>query len=180
MTFRTLDEHLYLTLGMHSVHTAIPMAHFGPFEKAAVVTKFHPKLFKIPLDHENHEKLLDLPYFMVLAIGTQDSIILSRTIDPSPFLCIKDMHLASITDITWSPDGLVLMISSTDGFCSTVVFEQGELGEYCPEEEILSYTTKYKSLYSNDRPYEPANSSLSGLTVPNEQPPEQMSPIYPA
>lgn len=39
-----------------------------------------------------------------------------------------------LTDLTWSADGLTLVASSTDGFCSVITFSKGELGDPLPEE----------------------------------------------
>jgi len=38
------------------------------------------------------------------------------------------MHYASFTDLSWSPDGQTLVMSSTDGYCSVIVFDYCELG----------------------------------------------------
>ncbi|XP_044719938.1 putative WD repeat-containing protein C26H5.03 [Hirsutella rhossiliensis] len=40
-----------------------------------------------------------------------------------------NLHCATFTDLAWSSDGLTLVISSSDGFCSTLSFAPGELGE---------------------------------------------------
>lgn len=37
-----------------------------------------------------------------------------------------------MTDLAWSADGNILVVSSTDGYCTIIKFNQGELGElYC-------------------------------------------------
>ncbi|KAJ4296948.1 Chromatin assembly factor 1 subunit [Collariella sp. IMI 366227] len=69
-----------------------------------------------------------LPYRMVYAVATQDSILLYDTQQNTPICVVSNLHCATFTDLTWSSDGLTLLISSSDGFCSTLSFEPGELG----------------------------------------------------
>ncbi len=69
-----------------------------------------------------------LPYRMVFAVATQDSVWIYDTQQSGPICCFSNMHYASFTDLTWSPDGQTLMMSSTDGYCSVVVFDYCELG----------------------------------------------------
>ncbi|RSL98046.1 hypothetical protein CEP52_010536 [Fusarium oligoseptatum] len=70
-----------------------------------------------------------LPYRMVYAVATQDSVLLYDTQQKSPICVVSNLHCATFTDLAWSSDGLTLMISSSDGFCSSLSFAAGELGE---------------------------------------------------
>ncbi|KAH6990843.1 WD40-repeat-containing domain protein [Ilyonectria sp. MPI-CAGE-AT-0026] len=70
-----------------------------------------------------------LPYRMVYAVATQDSVLLYDTQQKTPICVVSNLHCATFTDLAWSSDGLTLMISSSDGFCSTLSFSPGELGE---------------------------------------------------
>ncbi|KAK7413239.1 Chromatin assembly factor 1 subunit [Neonectria punicea] len=70
-----------------------------------------------------------LPYRMVYAVATQDSVLLYDTQQRTPICVVSNLHCATFTDLAWSSDGLTLMISSSDGFCSTLSFSPGELGE---------------------------------------------------
>ena len=54
-------------------------------------------------------------------IGTTDKL--------EPLAVVKNIHFARLTDLSWSPDGKVLVTSSTDGYCSLITFDDGELGE---------------------------------------------------
>ncbi|KAK3336000.1 WD40-repeat-containing domain protein [Cercophora scortea] len=69
-----------------------------------------------------------LGYRMVFAVATQDSVLLYDTQQQSPICVVSNLHCATFTDLTWSSDGLTLLISSSDGFCSTLSFSPGELG----------------------------------------------------
>ncbi|KAK1755201.1 WD40-repeat-containing domain protein [Echria macrotheca] len=70
-----------------------------------------------------------LRYRMVYAVATQDSVLLYDTQQQTPICIVSNLHCATFTDLTWSSDGLTLLISSSDGFCSTLSFLPGELGE---------------------------------------------------
>ena len=47
----------------------------------------------------------------------------------SPVAVILNAHYAAVTCATWSADGRTLVLSSKDGFCSFVRFDEGEFGE---------------------------------------------------
>lgn len=70
-----------------------------------------------------------LPYRMVYAVATQDSVLLYDTQQKTPLAIVTNLHCATFTDLAWSSDGLTLFISSSDGFCSTLSFLPNELGD---------------------------------------------------
>ncbi|KAL6705878.1 Chromatin assembly factor 1 subunit [Coniothyrium glycines] len=70
-----------------------------------------------------------LPYRMIYAVATQDAIHLYDTQQQKPLCIVSNLHFATFTDITWSNDGATLLMTSSDGFCSSVTFAPGELGE---------------------------------------------------
>ncbi|KAG6030054.1 hypothetical protein E4U41_000214 [Claviceps citrina] len=70
-----------------------------------------------------------LAYRMVYAVATQDSVLLYDTQQKTPVCIVSNLHCATFTDLAWSSDGLTLIISSSDGFCSSLSFAAGELGE---------------------------------------------------
>lgn len=69
-----------------------------------------------------------LPYRIVYAVATQDSILVYDTQQQTPLCVVSNLHFTTFTDLTWSSDGLTLLMSSSDGFCSTITFTPGELG----------------------------------------------------
>ncbi|KAK8110829.1 chromatin assembly factor 1 subunit B [Apiospora kogelbergensis] len=78
-----------------------------------------------------------LPYRVMYAVATQDSVLLYDTQQMTPICVVSNLHLATFTDLAWSSDGLTLLISSSDGYCSTLSFESGELGQvYTGEMDI--------------------------------------------
>ncbi|KAJ5919783.1 Chromatin assembly factor 1 subunit B [Penicillium verhagenii] len=70
-----------------------------------------------------------LPYRIVYAVATQDAVLIYDTQQQTPLCVVSNLHFATFTDLTWSDDGLTLLMSSSDGFCSTLSFAPGELGQ---------------------------------------------------
>ncbi|KAK3393603.1 WD40-repeat-containing domain protein [Podospora didyma] len=68
-------------------------------------------------------------YRMIFAVATQDAVFLHDTQQMTPIAVVSNLHCAAFTDLTWSKDGLTLLITSSDGFCSTLSFSPGELGQ---------------------------------------------------
>ncbi|EEH20483.2 hypothetical protein PABG_07839 [Paracoccidioides brasiliensis Pb03] len=76
-----------------------------------------------------------LPYRIVYAVATQDAVLVYDTQQQTPLCVVSNLHYATFTDLSWSIDGLTLVMSSSDGFCSTLAFSPGELGQpspFCP------------------------------------------------
>ncbi|KAJ5765436.1 Chromatin assembly factor 1 subunit B [Penicillium odoratum] len=70
-----------------------------------------------------------LPYRIVYAVATQDAVLIYDTQQQTPLCVVSNLHFATFTDLTWSDDGLTLLMSSSDGFCSTLSFSPGDLGQ---------------------------------------------------
>merc|ERR1719367_2101801 len=84
---------------------------------------------------EKYQTIFCLPYRMIYAVATQNSIMLYDTQQTEPFARISRIHYIGLNDLTWSADGNTLVVSSTDGYCSIINFKHGELGEvYSPTE----------------------------------------------
>ncbi|KAI5480720.1 hypothetical protein MNV49_007647 [Pseudohyphozyma bogoriensis] len=86
---------------------------------------------KMPSAEEEGEKpisLFDLPYRMVYAVATLDSVFLYDTQQAGPICMFSNLHYAPFTDLTWSSDGQTLVVSSQDGYCSVIAFDPFELG----------------------------------------------------
>ncbi|XP_022107613.1 chromatin assembly factor 1 subunit B-like [Acanthaster planci] len=74
------------------------------------------------------QSLFSLPYRIAFAVATEDSILLYDTQQTIPFGLISNIHYHQLSDVSWSSDGQILVVSSTDGYCSLVTFEEGEIG----------------------------------------------------
>ncbi|SMQ50637.1 unnamed protein product [Zymoseptoria tritici ST99CH_1A5] len=70
-----------------------------------------------------------LPYRIVYAVATQDAVHLYDTQQQKPICVVSNLHYATFTDLTWSSDGLTLLMTSSDGYCSALTFAPGELGQ---------------------------------------------------
>lgn len=91
-----------------------------------------PILFQ--LQENGPDPVISLPYRMIIAVATRSSVLLYDTQQMTPFAIISNIHYTRLTDVTWSSDGRLIAVSSTDGFCSLVSFEPNELGiEYVKE-----------------------------------------------
>jgi len=73
--------------------------------------------------------VFNLPYRIVYAVATQDCVLVYDTQQQVPLCIVSNLHYATFTDLTWSADGCTLIMTSTDGFCSCIEFDDGELGE---------------------------------------------------
>ncbi|CAN8100893.1 unnamed protein product [Discula destructiva] len=70
-----------------------------------------------------------LPYRLVYAVATQDSILIYDTQQNTPIGVVSNLHCATFTDLAWSSDGATLLVTSSDGFCSAISFSPTDLGE---------------------------------------------------
>lgn len=87
-----------------------------------------------------------LPYRMIFAVATEEpyDVQLYDTQMFRPFATLSGLHLMDITDLAWSSDGRVLLITSGDGYLSYVEFDEAELGQefkvpVCPVEASGSH-----------------------------------------
>jgi hypothetical protein len=93
-------------------------------------------LFELRDSIEKEKGLFNLPYRMVYAVASLDAVLVYDTQQTSPFAYFSNMHYSGITDLAWSDDGLVLVVTSSDAYCSIVTFEPGELGVALATEKI--------------------------------------------
>ena len=134
-----------------------PVVVFSGHGKASVAVRACPKLFSLPrsAETENFEKencsissklndergslKSNLPYRTIFAVLTIDSVLIYDTIQVKPLAIVKGLHYASLTDATWTDDGLNLIVTSSDGYLSVLSFEEGELGYfYEPEPSVCT------------------------------------------
>lgn len=107
-------------------------------DQFTVAVKFCPVLFQLRKTNPEKPPVIPLHYRMIFAVATKSSVYLYDTQQRTPFALISNIHYARLTDLTWSPDGKILIVSSTDGFCSIITFGDDELGSVYEksEEEI--------------------------------------------
>ncbi|KAI0366545.1 WD40 repeat-like protein [Pilatotrama ljubarskyi] len=68
--------------------------------------------------------VFSLPYRMLYAVATMDTVMIYDTQQAGPVCLLTKLHYDEFTDMTWSPDGQCLMLSSRDGYCTIVVFDE--------------------------------------------------------
>ncbi|KAG0309524.1 hypothetical protein BGZ97_013042 [Linnemannia gamsii] len=79
-----------------------------------------------------------LGYRSIYAVATQDSILIYDTQQSAALALVSHLHYATFTDMAWSSDGCNLILTSSDGFCSIISFEEGELGTvYTPPKSMM-------------------------------------------
>lgn len=105
-----------------------------------VAVRCCPILYKLrPHKADISPPVVPLPYRMIFAVATRSSVYFYDTQQRQPFAVISNIHYTRLTDVTWSSDGRIVVVSSTDGFCSLITFEAGELGEeYENAAQVLS------------------------------------------
>ncbi|KAG0317625.1 hypothetical protein BGZ99_006196 [Dissophora globulifera] len=83
--------------------------------------------------------IFGLGYRSIYAVATQDSILIYDTQQSTALALVSHLHYATFTDMAWSSDGCNLILTSSDGFCSIISFEEGELGTvYAPTKEMMA------------------------------------------
>ncbi|KAH7861707.1 hypothetical protein Vadar_029668 [Vaccinium darrowii] len=94
--------------------------------KPVVAVRFCPLAFR--LRASNSAAFFKLPYRLVFAVATLNSLYVYDTESIQPIAVLAGLHYAAITDIAWSSTGNYLALSSQDGYCTLVEFENNELG----------------------------------------------------
>lgn len=103
-----------------------PISYYPTGREVALCCRFCPVLYEL---RDNNTNFWDLPYRLVFAIATSRSILIYDSQQPTPIGYISKIHLARLTDLAWSNDGRLLMVSSYDGYCTLVTFDRDEFGK---------------------------------------------------
>lgn len=120
-----------------------PIAHLPCPTKATLAVRCCPVYFELRTKKgedgsvQTLPNVFQLPYRMVFAVASEDSIFLYDTQQTLPFGLVSNIHYHTLSDLTWSRDGSFLAVSSTDGYCSFLSFSPGELGTPLKEPPTL-------------------------------------------
>uniref|UniRef100_A0A3Q1AT45 Chromatin assembly factor 1 subunit B n=1 Tax=Amphiprion ocellaris TaxID=80972 RepID=A0A3Q1AT45_AMPOC len=119
-----------------------PIAHLPCPTKATLAVRCCPVYFELRTKKGEGKDIqrrqtINLPYRMVFAVASEDSIFLYDTQQTLPFGLVSNIHYHTLSDLTWSRDGSFLAVSSTDGYCSFLSFSPGELGTPLKEPPTL-------------------------------------------
>merc|ERR1712093_611506 len=118
-----------------------------------------------------------LPYRMIYAVATEDSVLMYDTQQQTPLCIVSNLHCATFTDLTWSNDGLTLLMTSSDGFCSTLTFAPGELGDkYVGDAPMAKHTSIAPP---SPFPHSHHRTSSTGLAAPSPPPGPTIRPSSP-
>ena len=104
-----------------------PVMYLPTLDKPSVVVRFNPRLYQLIPDSPS---VFKLPYRMVYAVATLNTVHLYDTQRLEALAVIGQIHYANLTDMSWSRDGRMLVVSSTDSYCTVILFSEGELGEF--------------------------------------------------
>jgi hypothetical protein len=94
-------------------------------------------------DKENTSKL---KYRSIFAVLTWDSVIVYDTYHSHPLAVVRNLHYAHLVDATWSADGQKLIVCSSDGYMSFLLFEEGELGKIYNGQQAATGVDEAKSI----------------------------------
>ncbi|XP_017278117.1 chromatin assembly factor 1 subunit B isoform X2 [Kryptolebias marmoratus] len=149
-----------------------PIAHLPCPTKATLAVRCCPVYFELRTKKgedgsaEALPNLFQLPYRMVFAVASEDSIFLYDTQQSLPFGLVSNIHYHTLSDLTWSGDGSFLAVSSTDGYCSFLSFSSGELGTPLTEPPTLEIFVPNSGAEKKRK-----KSSATKSTSPVSQPP---------
>ncbi|RUS14159.1 WD40-repeat-containing domain protein [Endogone sp. FLAS-F59071] len=113
--------------------------------------------------------LFALPYRIVYAVATQDSVLVYDTQQVKPIAMMAGFHYATVTDLAWSPDGTTLIFTSTDGYCSAVAFDDGELGVPYSPPTLASLAPLKMQIDSVATPKPPPPTTNTSTMVPSPE-----------
>ncbi|KAG5644491.1 hypothetical protein DXG03_008318 [Asterophora parasitica] len=82
-----------------------------------------------------------LPYRMLFAVVTMDTVAIYDTQQAGPVCLLTKLHYDEFTDLTWSPDGQCLIVSSRDGYCTLITFD-----EILPAHHTQQHTLQLQSI----------------------------------
>lgn len=158
-----------------------PIAHLPCPSKATLAVRCCPVYFELrtkTLEDGTVQTLpnvFQLPYRMVFAVASEDSIYLYDTQQTLPFGLVSNIHYHTLSDLTWSRDGSFLAVSSTDGYCSFLSFSPGELGTALKEPPTLEIFTpstatekkgKKSAAARNSSPQTPTSQTIISKVTP--------------
>lgn len=64
---------------------------------------------------------MDLPYKIIFAIATHDSVLIYSTESLVPMSVVGNLHYQILNDLCWLEDK-ILAVASSDGYCSFIIF----------------------------------------------------------
>lgn len=141
-----------------------PVLSFVGLEDPSVAVRFSPVLYKpvaIPDKNSPPEFLIPGSYRMIFAVISISSVFVYDTQHPHPIARLGGLHLACINDATWTADGTMLIVCSSDGYLSFIKFDAATLGEPLADADLPdAVKLTHPSIYGHLVP--PAPDSTTG------------------
>lgn len=145
--------------------------------KQIILDKSNPNPVQVSLEpaassssSKTSSGVFGLPYRLMFAVASQDAVLLYDTQQSGPIAIFKGLHYAAFTDISWSPTGDALFLSSSDGYCSIVVFDASELG-------ALHHIQQHQRQLQNIAQTHAASTSSGNLSLPPSPAPSHVKPV---
>uniref|UniRef100_A0A6G1SP02 Chromatin assembly factor 1 subunit B n=1 Tax=Aceria tosichella TaxID=561515 RepID=A0A6G1SP02_9ACAR len=107
-----------------------PFLYYPVGREVALCVRFSPIVYKLRNVNQN---FWGIPYRIVFAVATTRSVLIYDSQQSTPIAYVSQIHLARLTDLSWSQDGRMLMVSSYDGYTSSILFDKEEIGEIYTE-----------------------------------------------
>ncbi|RDB17163.1 putative WD repeat-containing protein C26H5.03 [Hypsizygus marmoreus] len=131
--------------------------------------------------HHNHSQsqsqhqtgsVFALPYRMMFAVVTMDTVAIYDTQQAGPVCLLTKLHYDEFTDMTWSPDGQCLIVSSRDGYCTLITFD-----EILPAHHTQQHTLQLQSIaHHHSVPVAYSSSSSATHQIPSSSPAAMTTP----
>jgi len=125
-----------------------PFAMF-PSVKPSSMVKCSPMSYDLSADHEN---FLQLPYRLIFAVMLKDSILVYNSQQQCPFTYIDNLQLDTLSCISWTPDGKILVVSSHEGYNTFIVVDENKFGHPCNPQPLPRTIEPISILASNKSP----------------------------
>ncbi|VDO84327.1 unnamed protein product, partial [Schistosoma margrebowiei] len=140
---KIVDTTIPLVAPQHAAHIFVrsnftrPVVSLPTGSKPVVAVRFCPQPFQlrqVNLNYQNdtnqYSSLFNLAYRWLFCLVLEDSVLFYDTQQTVPFAQVSQLHYQALNDATWSKDGHLVVICSTDGYCSLIHFAHGELGAF--------------------------------------------------
>ncbi|TFK52882.1 WD40 repeat-like protein [Heliocybe sulcata] len=113
-----------------------------------------------------------LPYRMLFAVATMDTVSIHDTQQAGPVCLLSKLHYDEFTDMSWSPDGQCLMLSSRDGYCTIVVFDE-VIAAHHTQQTPLHATTPHHATFATPSSTPVSTPAVHSTALPaNSAPPK--------
>ncbi|XP_018645874.1 chromatin assembly factor I P60 subunit,putative [Schistosoma mansoni] len=140
---KIVDTAIPLVAPQHAAHIFVrsnftrPVVSLPTGSKPVVAVRFCPQPFQLRQVNLNCQNatnqctsLFNLAYRWLFCLVLEDSVLFYDTQQTVPFAQVSQLHYQALNDASWSKDGHLVVICSTDGYCSLIHFAHGELGAF--------------------------------------------------